>query len=119
MSKFEFGLAPARTRTGGPRKRSAEQQQVDEIVQALVDAWKEAGEPSQASLKPCYRVAFHTEDEYDAIMRMYRSAQTFLGVSVRFYDYEGDSAPYALPVSAQTKGEYKPRKKKETADSGE
>lgn len=115
---FEFGTAPARTREGGPRKRSERQQRVDTIVSALVDAWEKAGSPSASHEKPAYREVFTSEDEYNTLLKEYRSAGTFLGVSVRFYDYEGsEPGPYALPISAETKREYKPRKK--TADSGE
>lgn len=116
---FNFAPAPARTRTGGPRKRSERQQRVDTIVQALRDAWEKAGSPTASHEKPAYRETFVTEEQYDTLLKEYRSAATYLGLSARFYDAEGPDKDglYHLPISAEDKRDYKPRKK--TTDSGE
>lgn len=118
MSEFEFGLAPARTRQGGPRKRSETQQKYDELVQKLVDLWVEAGKPSASAEKPCAYVVVGDDEDYENKTKMLRSAGTYLGVSVRFYDsVQGDDKIWRLPVSAEHKREYKPRASKDSAAS--
>lgn len=116
MSEFEFGLAPARTRAGGPRKRSAEQQKYDGLLVQLAEMWDKAGRPTASNEKPCAYLPV-TEEDYDDKVKMLRSAATFTNLSVRLYDSVETEDGYRLPVSAEEKREYKPRTK--TADTGE
>lgn len=111
MADFEFGLAPARTREGGPRKRSEEQQKYDDLVKRLRDMWVEAGKPTASAEKPCAYIVVGNEDDYNTKVRHLRSAGHFTGLSVRFYDsIQDDAGVWRLPVSAEEKREYKPRK---------
>lgn len=120
MSEFEFGLAPARTREGGPRKRSETQQKYDELVVKLVKMWKEAGRPTASFEKPCAYIVVGNDEDYENKTKLLRSAATHLGVSVRFYDsIQGEDGVWRLPVSAENKREYKPRKKAEDSATGE
>jgi hypothetical protein len=115
---FEFGTAPARTREGGPRKRSEAQLEIDALVEQLVEAWEQAGSPSKSSEKPCVFVPVENEDDVKEYKKKFNSAATLLGVSARFYDVQNpEPGVYKLPVSAESKREYRPRKK--TADAGE
>jgi len=115
---FTFGTAPARTRTGGPRQRSETQQAYDTLVKQLRDMWDEAGRPATSAEKPCAYIPVTDEEDHKEKEKFLRSAASFLDLSVRFYDAQQDAqGNWTIPVSAEDKRDYKPRKK--TADSGE
>lgn len=119
MAEFEFGLAPARKRQGGPRKRSEEQQKYDQLVVMLVEKWIEAGRPSASAEKPCAYIVVGNEDDYTNKQKLLRSAGSFTGNSVRFYDsVQGDDGVWRLPVSAEPKRAYKKRDNK-NSEAGE
>lgn len=113
MAEISFGTAPARTvnRTAtGPRARTTEQQAVDELVEKLVAAWTSAGKPSETAKKPAAYIPVENQQEYDDFTKRLRSAGTFLGVSVRFYDnVENEDGSVSIVVSAEEKRAYSPR----------